>query len=92
MRIAEYPHYYIHHHCTDDEYHELHIPRDNADANENGQHEVHADNGIEIYHLSAVSCEGSVRNAGHNYSENTLYYRDFNRGWISCTSFHERPL
>lgn len=89
MRIAENSHHYVHRYYTDDECHELHIPRDNADTNEDGQHEIYADNGIEIYHLSAVSC---AINAGHNSSENTLYYRDFNRGWISCTPFHEQPL
>ena len=69
MRIAEYSHYYIHHHCADDECRELYIPRNDTNTNENGQHEIHADNGAEIYHLSAVSCEGDVVNAGHNYSE-----------------------
>lgn len=92
MRMAENSHHYVHRHCADDEYREFHIPRNNADTNQDGQREVHADNGIEIYYLSTVSCVGSVLNAGHNYSENTLYYRDFNRGWISCTSFHERLL
>lgn len=92
MRIAENSHHYVHRYCTDDECRELHIPEDNADTNEYGQHEIHTDNGAEIYHLSAVSCEGSVRNARHNYSENTLYYRDLNRGWISCAPFHEQPL
>ena len=73
MRIAEYSHYYVHHHCADDECRELHTPGDNADTNEDGQHEIHADNGIEIYHLSAVSSEGSVISIGHNYESMSLY-------------------
>ncbi len=80
MRMAENSHHYVHCHRTDDECRELHIPGDDADANENRQHEIHADNGAEIYRLSVVSYVGSVLNAGHNYSENTLYYREFNRG------------
>ena len=73
MRMAENSHHYVHRHCADDECHELHIPGDNADANENGQHEIHAGNGIEIYHLSAVSCVGSVISIGHNYERVQLY-------------------
>ena len=66
MRIAEYSHHYVHHHCADDECHELHIPGDDTDTNQDGRHEIHADNGAEIYHLSAVSCEGDAISAGHN--------------------------
>lgn len=73
MRIAEYSHHYVHRYYADDECRELHIPGDDTDANENGQHEIHADNGAEIYHLSAVSCEGSVISIGHNYESMSIY-------------------
>ena len=73
MRIAEYSHYYVHHHCADDECRELHTPGDNADTNEDGQHEIYADNGIEIYHLSVVSSVGSVISIGYNYESMSIY-------------------
>ena len=73
MRIAEYSHHYVHRYYTDDECRELHTPRDNADANQDRQHEIHADNGIEIYHLSAVSCAGSVLSIRHDYERIQLY-------------------
>jgi len=73
MRIAENSHHYVHRYYTDDECRELHTPGDNADTNEDGQHEIYADNGIEIYHLSAVSSEGSVISIGHNYERVQLY-------------------
>ena len=73
MRIAEYSHYYVHHHCADDECRELHIPGNDTGTNENGQHEIHADNGVEIYYLSAVSCAGSVISIRHDNERLQLY-------------------
>ena len=73
MRIAENSHSSIHHHCTDYKCHEFHIPRNDTDANEDRQHEIHADNGIEIYHLSAVSCVGGVISIRHDNERVQLY-------------------
>ena len=74
MRMAENSHHYVHRYCTDDECRELHIPGDNADTNENGQHEIHADNGAEIYHLSAVNCMGDVLSTRHKYERVSSIY------------------
>lgn len=73
MRIAENSHHYVHRYCTDDECRELHIPGNDTGTNENGQHEIYADNGVEIYHLSEVSCAGRVISIGHNYEGMSIY-------------------
>ena len=73
MRIAENSRHYVHHHCADDECRELHIPGNDIGTNENGQHEIHADNGVEIYHLSEVSCAGSVISIRHDNERLQLY-------------------
>ena len=73
MRIAENSRHYVHRYCTDDECRELHIPGNDTGTNEDGQHEIHADNGAEIYHLSAVSCVGGVISIRHDNERVQLY-------------------
>ena len=73
MRIAENSRHYVHRYCTADECRELHIPGNDTGTNEDGQHEIHADNGAEIYHLSAVSCAGSVISIRHDNERLQLY-------------------
>lgn len=74
MRMAENSHHYVHCYYTEDECHELHIPRNNTDANENGQREIHTDNGIEIYHLSVVNCMGDVLSTRYKYERVSSIY------------------